>query len=227
MDATNYKTFTVQMPIGIHIVTPMATNSTLLDQFSLLVATALGTLQQEPQRKEIERAMATEPLSVVQPYEFDLALRQMAYETAQKIAADFVKDLKSKLQPELPPLPSPPAKLEETAEPEPAPEQTVPAVETLPEPEIISEREPESEPESESEPVQEPPKPESAPPAAYQVGQAITNPLLAKVVVDISKCANGFEFSKVQGGFRCRRGMGDHFVTDQEAQEEYRQRHGV
>lgn len=123
MDTSNLHTFTLQIPIGIHLVTPLATSGSLLDQFSLLLATSLGSLQQASQRNEIERALSTEPLKDVQPYELSLALRDLAYETAQQITTDFVSKLKSKLIPKLPPLiteaQTPVA--EETKEPVPVP----------------------------------------------------------------------------------------------------------
>jgi outer membrane biosynthesis protein TonB len=218
MDTANYHTFTLQIPIGIHVVTPMATSSSLLDQFSLLIATSLGALQQEAQRKEIERAMTTEPLSLIQHYELDLALRRMAYETAQKIAVDFVPTLMAKLKLELPALP--------------VPEEVKPAPNSEPEPEQSPKEEPEQkteqkpEPEEAKEPEPEPTPevlpPKEQPPAAYQVGQQVENPVIAAVLKDISTCSNGFKFTKEAGGFRCE-GKG-HFVSDADVEAEYQKR---
>ncbi|RWA08568.1 hypothetical protein EKO27_g6536 [Xylaria grammica] len=223
MEGANYHTFNIQLPLGVHIVTPMATSSSLLDRFSLLIATALGALQQSAQRKEIERAVTSEPLSEVQPFELDLALRELALETAQTITKDFVERLTKKLSPELPALPSPPAE----PEPEPEPESVE---------ESVAEEPPVEEPPIKEPPVKEPavevfvpepepPNPATQPPSAYQEGQDVTNPDLAAVLAALKKCGTGYNFAKVAGGFRC--GGGTHFVSDNEAQAAYQKRVGV
>lgn len=196
----------------------MATSSSPLDQFSHLIATSLRALQQDAQRKEIERAMSTEPLSEVQSYELDLALRQLAYETAPKIAAAFVPNLKSKLQPELPPVPPPEGEPSPADSPEDIrqPEEPRPAE---PELELVPEAAPEPEPVSIPEPEPKSLKPENQPPSAYQPGQPMNNPSLAAVVRDIGQCGNGFNFSKVAGRFKCS--AGGHFASDAQAEAEY------
>ncbi|GAW24130.1 hypothetical protein ANO14919_137110 [Xylariales sp. No.14919] len=247
MEGANYHTFNIQLPLGVHIVTPMATSSSLLDRFSLLIATALGALQQSAQRKEIERAVTSEPLSEVQPFELDLALRELALETAQTITRDFVERLTKKLSPELPALPSPAEPvpepvLEPEPEPEPEPESVEESVAEEPpveEPlveEPLVEEPPVEEPPIEEPPVEEPavevfvpepepPNPATQPPSAYQEGQDVTNPDLAAVLATLKKCGNGFNFSKVKGGFKCSGGT--HFVSDNDAQAAYQKRVGV
>ncbi|RYP77562.1 hypothetical protein DL770_007063 [Monosporascus sp. CRB-9-2] len=220
MDAANYHTFNIQIPVGLHIITPMSTSSSFLDKFSLLLATGLGTLQQSAQRKEIERALSTEPLSEVQPYEFDLALREMAFETAQQITKDFVERLTKKLRPELPASPpiekAPPVEQEVT----PAP----PEEETAPQPPI--EEAVEQVPEPEPEPIPEPSNPKTQPPSSYTIGQKVENDLLAEVVASVGACENGFAFVKVEGGYQCNGGRGVHFASDAEVEKEYRNRGG-
>ncbi|KAI0418195.1 hypothetical protein F5X98DRAFT_338374 [Xylaria grammica] len=237
MEGANYHTFNIQLPLGVHIVTPMATSSSLLDRFSLLIATALGALQQSAQRKEIERAVTSEPLSEVQPFELDLALRELALETAQTITRDFVERLTKKLSPELPALPSPPAEPVPEPEPEPEPESVEESVaEEPPVEEPLVEEPPIEEPPIEEPPVEEPavevfvpepepPNPATQPPSAYQEGQDVTNPDLAAVLATLKKCGNGFNFSKVKGGFKCSGGT--HFVSDNDAQAAYQKRVGV
>lgn len=80
--------------------TPMATSSGVLDRFSQHLAIALGSLQQSAQGKEIKRATSSEPLSGVQRSELDLALREMALETAQTVARSFVERLMQRLAPD-------------------------------------------------------------------------------------------------------------------------------
>jgi len=208
MDATNYHTFNIQIPVGLHIITPMTTSSSLLDKFSLLLATGLGNIQQSTQRKEIEHALSVEPLSEVQPYELNLALHQMALETAQQITKDFVERLTTKLKLELPAFLSPPA---EQGIPPATGEDHVeePVGQTL-------------EPEPESTP--EPPNPKTQDPSSYTIGQKVENDVLASVVAEVGNCVNGYEFAKVEGGYRCNNGQGAHFAPDDRVMQEYEKR---
>jgi outer membrane biosynthesis protein TonB len=201
----------------------MATSSSLLDQFSLLIATSLGALQQDAQRKEIERALSTEPLSGVQPYELDLALRQIAYEAAQKIAADFVPQLKLKLKLELPPLPPPKeAPTVKDSEDVHQPEEPEPSAPEPQEPEPEEPQPQESESPVPEPPAPEPPAPEVQAPSAYEIGHKVTDQTLVAILADIGKCPNAFSFDKEEGGFRCQ-GKG-HFVPDAEIEAEYKKR---
>jgi hypothetical protein len=234
MNAANYHTFNIQIPLGLQIITPMTTSSSLLDKFSLLLATGLGTLQQSAQRKEIERALSVEPLSEVQPYELDLVLHQMAMETAQQISGDFVERLTKKLKPELPALPSLPTEqetppvtrenLEFPALLSPSDEQeTPPATQESPD-EVAAPPIPVEEPMDQvsiPEPILAPPSPKTQPPSSYTIGQMVENPLLAKVVAIVGQCSNGFEFAKVEGGYQCNGGEGSHFASDKAVMKLY------
>jgi len=204
--ATNYHTFNLQIPVGLHIVTPMATSSSLLDQFSLLLATGLGTLQASSQRTDIELAVTTGALAGVQQYELHLALRELAFETAQAIAGDFVEKLTAKLKPSLPsPLPPPP----------PPPEVVPPASE----PEPPAEPTPPPKPKPEPEPA--PADPVTMPPTSYAAGQQVQNQGIADAIAALApNCPAGFSWKKEEGGWRC--GGGSHTLTDAEVEAEYR-----
>lgn len=160
-----------------------------------------------------------EPLSKVQPYEFHLVLHEMALETAQQITKDFVERLTIKLKPELPPLLSAPAEQEippatrEDPDGEKAPQ--VPVEEPVKQ---ILEPEPQ--------PTAEPPDPKTQPPSSYTIGQKVENDLLAEVVASVGRCKNGYAFAKVEGGYKCGNGKGNHFASDESVLKEYEARGG-
>lgn len=74
----------------------MAPSDTVLERFSLHLASALSSLQQSAQGREINRAVSRGPLSKVQRSKLDIALHEMALEIAQNITENFVERLMQK-----------------------------------------------------------------------------------------------------------------------------------
>ncbi|OCK75738.1 hypothetical protein K432DRAFT_397027 [Lepidopterella palustris CBS 459.81] len=104
MNMDNYVGFTLRVPIGLHIVSPMVTSNTILDEFCLQLCTALGADKYKPQRAEIEAALANGSLSKIDRLDVNRAMTSLASETAENICSKFLSMLMAKLEVPQPPI---------------------------------------------------------------------------------------------------------------------------
>jgi hypothetical protein len=97
MSVENYVGFTLRVPVGLHVVSPMVTTNTLLDEFCLQLCTALGGDRYKPQRTEIEAALSHGPLNKIARLDLNRAMVALAMETAESLSSDFLSKLRAKL----------------------------------------------------------------------------------------------------------------------------------
>ncbi|RFU29078.1 hypothetical protein B7463_g7274, partial [Scytalidium lignicola] len=97
MGIDNYLGFSVRIPIGLQVITPMVTNNSLLDEFALLFSSALGSPELACKRQVIEDALTLGPLSKVSDHHIKSATRCVAMNFATHFLDDFLQKLMTKL----------------------------------------------------------------------------------------------------------------------------------
>ncbi|KAG8533411.1 uncharacterized protein KY384_002194 [Bacidia gigantensis] len=90
--------FGLRIPVSLSVVTPLVTSSTILDEFSLLFATAIGTPQLDAKRQEIEDTFVKGRLCHISRARLSGALRVLAIKTAEGLLSKFLYDLEETLR---------------------------------------------------------------------------------------------------------------------------------
>lgn len=93
----NYVGFSIRVPIGLQVVTPMVTNKPLLDEFTLFFSSALGSQELAAKRQVIEDALSFGPLNKVPSHHIKSAIRYIAIDHASHFCDDFIQKIMARL----------------------------------------------------------------------------------------------------------------------------------